>query len=256
MENILERPSLADRLNDPHTAEVLHRLLDHAESLDQALCVVGDLPNLIATAVDFFDAISQRASQEGIDIETRVSGLFGLLKQITDPANLRAIETLVSRLPELAEASSIVEEMPNLVATAMDVFDEWASDLKREGIDLEHSVRQGLRTALYLGGQIRQEELDRLGFLLKSDVLSENSVTTVGMAGSALSSCREGSCEHPVPERVGLLGLLGSIRDPNTQRALAFGLQFAKCFGGILDEDSNARQKQSVSNPSSKKEYL
>jgi uncharacterized protein YjgD (DUF1641 family) len=252
MENTLERPSLADRLNDPHTAEVLHRLLDHAESLDQALCVVGDLPNLIATAVDFFDAISQRASQQGIDIESRASGLVRLLKQITDPTNLRAIEKLVALLPQLAEASAIIEDTPNLVATAMDVFDEWASDLKREGIDLEHSARQGLRAALYLGGQIRKEELDRLGFLLKSDVLSENSVTTVGMAGSALSSFREGSCEHPVPKRVGLLGLLSSIRDPNTQRALAFGLQFAKCFGGILDEDSSDRQNTKSSNLSTK----
>jgi uncharacterized protein YjgD (DUF1641 family) len=252
MENTLERPSLADRLNDPYTAEVLHRLLDHADSLDQALCVVGDLPNLIATAVDFFDALSQRAAQQGIDVESRVSGLVGLLKQITDPTNLQAIEKLVSRLPKLAEASAIVEDVPNVVATAMDVFDEWASDLKHDGIDLEHSVRQGLRAALYLGGQIQKEELDRLGFLLKSDVLSENSVATVGMAGSALSSCREGSCEHPVPKRVGLLGLLGSIRDPNTQRALAFGLQFAKCFGGILDEDASVGQKQSTSDLSTK----
>ena len=133
----------------------------------------------------------------------------------------------------------MLDELPNLVATAMDVFDEWAIQLKAEGIDLERSLRQGLHAALYLGGQIRIEELDRMGFLLKSDVLSENSVATVGMAGSALSSCHRGTCEHPLPKRVGLFGLLSAIRDPNTQRALSFGLQFAKCFGGVLDNERN-----------------
>lgn len=241
MENTLERPSLVDRLNDPQTAETLHRLLDHAASLDQALTVLGDVPNLVATAVDFFDAISRQAAQDGMDLEGRATSLLGLLREVTEPANVKAIHRLVGMLPKLAEGSTLAEDLPNLLATAMDVFDEWATDLKRDGIDLERSIRQGLHAALYLGGQIREDELDRIGFLLKSDVLSESSVKTVGLAGSALSSCRKGTCEHPVPKRVGLFGLLGSIRDPNTQRALAFGLQFAKCFGGILDQDADSR---------------
>ena len=236
MESTLQRPALVDRLNDPGTAEVLHRLLDHAESLDHALSVASELPNLLAVAVDFFDAISRKASQDGIDIEERATSLLKLLVQVTEPANMQAIERLVSRLPKLEEGSALLDELPNLLATAMDVFDEWASDVKAEDIDLEQSLRQGLHAALYLGGQIRREELDRIGFLLKSDVMSENSVATVGMAGSALSSCHQGTCEHPVPKRVGLFGLLGAIRDPNTQRALSFGLQFAKCFGGVLEE--------------------
>lgn len=247
----LTYPSLSDRLNDPATVEVLHRLLDHAESLDQMLTVAGDLPNLIAIATDFFDAISRKASQEGIDVEQRATQLLKLLGQVTEPVNMRAIERLVSRLPKLEEGSALLDELPNLLATAVDVFDEWANQLKSDGIELEHSLRRGLHAALYLGGQIREEELDRIGFLLKSDVLNEHSVETVGMAGSALSSCRQGTCEHPVPKRVGLFGLLGAIRDPNTQRALSFGLQFAKCFGGIIQEkhpaDSNSSSLQQSS---------
>ncbi|MFG0267865.1 MAG: DUF1641 domain-containing protein [Rhodopirellula sp. JB055] len=241
MNTTLQHRSLVDRLNDPATADVLHRLLDHAESLDQVLQVAGDLPNLLAIAVDFFDAISRKASQEGIDMEHRATQLLKLVVQVTEPSNMQAIERLVARLPKLEEGSALLDEVPNLIATAMDVFDEYASDLKSEGIDLEQSVRQGLHAALYLGSRINEEELDRIGFLLKSDVLDEHSVETVGMAGSALSSCRRGSCEHPVPKRVGLFGLLNSIRDPNTQRALSFGLQFAKCFGGVLDEKSKAK---------------
>lgn len=241
METTFPRPTLADRLNDPATADVLHRLLDHAESLDQVLQVAGDIPNLLAIAMDFFDAIARKASQDGIDIERRTTQLVKLLVQVTEPNNMRAIERLVARLPKLEEGSALLEELPNLIATAVDVFDEYAGQLKSEGIDLEQSVRQGLHAALYLGCRINEDELDRIGFLLKSDVLDEYSVETVGMAGSALSSCRRGSCEFPVPKRVGLFGLLNSIRDPNTQRALSFGLQFAKCFGGVLDEKSKSK---------------
>ena len=236
METTLDRPSLVDRLNEPATAESLHRLLDHAQSLDRMLSVASDLPNLLAIVVDVFDSISRKASQDGIDIEQRATQVLKLLVQITQPENLQAVDQLVSRLPKLAASSALLDELPNLIATAVDVFDEWATELKADGIDLERSLRQGLHAILYLGGQIKEDELDRIGFLLKSDVLDEHSVATVGMAGSALSSCRRGTCEHPVPKRVGLFGLLTAIRDPNTQRALSFGLQFAKCFGGVLDE--------------------
>lgn len=241
METTVPRPTLADRLGDPATTEVLHRLLDHAESLDQMLQVAGDLPNLLAIAMDFFDAISRRALQEGIDIEQRSTQLMKLVVQLTEPNNMSAIERLIARLPKLEEGSALLDELPNLIATAMDVFDEYAGQLKAEGIDLEQAVGQGLHAVLYLGCRISEDELDRIGFLLKSDVLDEHSVETVGMAGSALSSCRRGTCEHPVPKRVGLFGLLNSIRDPNTQRALSFGLQFAKCFGGVLDDRSKTK---------------
>ena len=236
MQTTLNRPSLTDRLNDPQTAEVLHRLLDHAQSLDQMLTTVGELPNLLAIAVDFFDATCRKASQDGIDIEQRATRLVKLLIQVTEPNNMRAIEKLVSRLPKLEEGSALLDELPNLLATAMDVFDEWAAMQKAQGIDLEQSIRQGLHAALYLGGKLNREELGRIGFLLKSEVLSENSVATVSMAGAALSSCHQGSCEHPVAKRVGFWGLLSAMRDPNTQRALSFALQFAKCFGGVLDK--------------------
>jgi hypothetical protein len=230
-------PSLAERLNEPHTAAVLHRLLDRAEALDRTLAAASELPNLAAIAVDMFDALSRKANEGGVDIEQRATDMLKLLVQVTEPPNLRAIEALVARLPQLAAASSSLENLPGLLAIATDVFDEWSTKLKAQGIDIEQSLRQGLHAALYLGGQVQKEELDRIGYLLKSAVMSENSVATVGLAGSALSQCHRGTCADPVPKRIGLWGLLGALRDPNAQRAIAFGLQFAKCFGGELERD-------------------
>lgn len=232
----LRSQTVQERLSDPRTQEMLHRLLDHAEVLENLLAMVGDLPNLVAVATDLFDSLARQAAENDIDLEERATQLLHLFKKVTDPENIQALNVLVDHLPQLEKAAEMSDELPNLVSVAMDVFDEWAADLKQEGFDLEQSVRNGIRAALYLGGQIRREELDRLGYLLRSDVLSEHSVETVSLMGSALSSCRQGSCEQPVPQRLGLLGLLSASRDSNTQRALAFAVQFGKCFGNLLDE--------------------
>lgn len=229
--------SLEERLNDPRTQEMLHRLLDHAETLDNLLVMAQEVPNLVAIATDLFDAVARQAANHNIDLEQRATQILLLFKKATEPENLQALNVLVDHLPQLEKAAKMSDELPNLVAVATDVFDEWAAALQQEGVELEHSVRNGLRAALYLGGQIRREELDRLGYLLRSDVLSQHSVETVSLMGSALSSCRQGSCEQPVPERIGLLGLLKASRDSNTQRALAFAVQFGKCFGNLLDEN-------------------
>lgn len=229
--------SLEERLNDPRTQEMLHRLLDHAETLDNLLVMAQEVPNLVAIATDLFDAVARQAANHNIDLEQRATQILLLFKKATEPENLQALNVLVDHLPQLEKAAKMSDELPNLVAVATDVFDEWAAELQQEGVELEHSVRNGLRAALYLGGQIRREELDRLGYLLRSDVLSQHSVETVSLMGSALSSCRQGSCEQPVPERIGLLGLLKASRDSNTQRALAFAVQFGKCFGNLLDEN-------------------
>ncbi|WDI40602.1 DUF1641 domain-containing protein [Bremerella sp. P1] len=233
--------SVEQRLNDPQTQEMLHRLLDHAEVLDNVLSVAQDLPNLVAVATDLFDSLARQAAENDIDLEQRATQLLQLFKKATDPQNIQALNVLVDHLPQLQKAAEMSDELPNLVSVAMDVFDEWATELKQEGVALEESVRNGIHAALYLGGQIRREELDRLGYLLRSDVLSEHSVETVSLMGSALSSCRQGSCEQPVPERLGLLGLLSASRDSNTQRALAFAVQFGKCFGNLLDEKHPAQ---------------
>ena len=117
----------------------------------------------------------------------------------------------------------------------MDVLDEWMLQLKADGIDIETSLKQGLRAALWLGGRVSETELDRLGVLLRSDVLDEHAIDVVAMAGSSLAKCQQDTCEMETPNRIGMFGLLSALRDPNTQRALAFGVRFAKCFGNSMD---------------------
>ena len=242
MEATAEQDStlLQQRLADPETARALIRLLDRAGDLEKLLALTASIekstPDLAAIATDTVDEACRRATEQGIHVEERLQGLMRLLLRLTAPETLLAAEGLLGRLAKLDEASRLFDDLPNLIAIAIDVFDEWTAKLKHDDIDLEASLRQGLRAALWLGTQIRHEELERLGFLLRSDVLNPHSVEAVGMAGTALASCHQGACEHPMPKRVGMLGMLSALRDPNTQRAVAFGVQFAKCFGNTLTE--------------------
>lgn len=241
MEDLSSARSLLERFNDPATVDVLHRLLDRVQHLEETLRITQEAPQWFATAVDIFDQVCGQAINDGIDIQSRVAGLLKLLLHVTDPKAMRAIESLIPRLLQWEQSGQLLDEIPNIIATVVDVFDEWAVQLKAEGVDLEQSIRRGLHAVLYLGGHIRPAELARIGFLLRSDVMSENSVAAVGMAGSALSSCHQGTCEFPVPGRVGWFGLIRAMGDPNTQRALAFGLQFAKCFGGVLEKKEHVK---------------
>ena len=234
-----EMPSLSERLSDPEVARSLNRLIDRAEQVDAMLDKAAEaqaaVPNLLATLVDLADTVSGQAAKNGIELEQRGQGLMKLLLRLTEPETIQAADRLLRELPKLAEASKLLAEAPNLAATLMDVLDEWTSKLRADGIDIETSLKQGLHAALWLGGRISETELDRLGDLLRSDVLDEHAVDVVALAGSSLAKCQQDTCEMETPKRIGMFGLLSALRDPDTQRALAFGVRFAKCFGNAMD---------------------
>jgi uncharacterized protein YjgD (DUF1641 family) len=234
-----DSPPLSERLNDPDVARALNRLLDRVDQvaalLDHASAAQKSAPNLLATLVDLGDSIAHKAASDGVDLEQRAQGLFTLMMRLSEPETIQAADRLLAGLPKLAEASQLLAEAPNIFATLMDVLDEWATQLKAEDIDVETSIRQGLHAALWLGARISETELERLGVLLRSDVLDEHAVEAVAMAGTALAKCQAGACELSVPGRVGIFGLLSALRNPDTQRALAFGLRFSQCFGNSLN---------------------
>jgi hypothetical protein len=159
-----------------------------------------------------------------------------LVSRLSEPSILQSLEELIERLPTLEKGLARLEQLPEVAGVLGDVFDEWAAGLSRQGIDLEKAVRQGLHAALWLGQRVSERELERLGILLRSDVLEPHALAVVGKTGRALATCHEGACATPVPERLGPLGLLRALNDPDVQRALAFGVQAARCFGSHVDE--------------------
>ena len=125
-----------------------------------------------AIGADLVDAQISKAGEAGVDVESRLSGFLGLLLQLTDPQSMKALQTLIERLPRLAELAKRADEVPSMIAAFGDAFDDFQQRCESDGIDLERSMVNGLHAALWLGCQIDKEDLSRIGELLRSDILS------------------------------------------------------------------------------------
>lgn len=189
-----------------------------------------------STGADFIDEKIGQAAQQGVDVEPRIGSLLEILLKVTEPKTMAALSTLVERLPQLAQLAKMADEVPNLLATVGDVLDDFQQRCAQEGIDMEKSLANGLHAALWLGSHVEKDDLARLGELLKSDILSHNSISVLGNAANSLSSAQQNACVSKTPERVGMLGLVGLLRNPDIQKSIAFAAKFGECFGRNMDQ--------------------
>ncbi|QDU42754.1 hypothetical protein Mal52_12210 [Symmachiella dynata] len=245
---------IREQLDDAETAESLARLVGRAKDIEhlveRAVQANNAADGLLATVADVIDEQCEKINQSGTSVEERLGSLVSLFLIVTEPEAVSALSRLVDRLPQLEEASRLLDEVPNLLAIATDVVDEYAANFKSHGVELEKSISQGLHALLWLGCRVSEDELERLGFLLRSDVLDPHALQVIGQAATSLANCQRETCEQRTPERIGMLGLLKALRDPNLQRTLGFGVRFAKCFGDLNGQTSNesASSQQQTNN--------
>jgi uncharacterized protein YjgD (DUF1641 family) len=192
--------------------------------------------NAVATGIDTIDDQVSRAVDSGVDVSGRLKDLAGLLEQLTEPNTLSALQTLLQKLPQLAQLAKIADQLPNALASLGDVLDDQQSRLAEQGIDLEKSLTNGIHAILHLGSKIDREHLNRIGEVLDSEVFNPHAVHVVENAAKSLTTAQE-NLSQSADDRVGLFGLLAAIRDPQVQRSLAFAIQFGKCFGQNIEQD-------------------
>ncbi len=225
------------------SAESLAKILDRLDRIEGALArlsgVADQVPALAAVAADVFDEGCRHAKVNGIDIDARIGKALGFVVRLSEPETMKALEALVDRLPLLNKLSDTLESLPGMLAVLGDIVDEWAADLVAQGIDPETALRQGLHAALWLGQRVSESELERLGILLRSDVLDPHALAVVSKTGRALATSHESSCDTKVPERIGPVGLLRSLLDPGMQRTLGFVVRVGRCFGEQLPQSSD-----------------
>ncbi len=210
-----------------------------SQTLEQALFgrMGISVDDAMATGADAIDETVARAARSGVDVDERIKGLGGLLEKLSEPATVSAIGELVDSLPQLAQLAKLASSMPNVVAMLVDVVDEFQQRCDADGVDIERALANGLQAALWLGSKVDHEHLMHIGDLLDSDILNPHAVRIVNNAAQSLTSAQQHQCEKPSQARIGMLGLLGALRNPEIQRSLAFAVQFGKCFGKNLDRD-------------------
>lgn len=236
---IVESPGQTDGRTSM-SAESMGSLLEKVDRIDRVVSrldrMTREIPPLVATAVDAVDERCRRLDDSGIHLDERIARVTRLLDRLTDDSTYRLIEMLLDRGDRLASVLKVLDDAPGLVAMFVDMVDEYAAKLVSQGIDVEKSLRQGLHAAIWLGSRVSETELERLGIFLRSDVLEPHALAVVGKSGKALAVCHEGACQSETPERLGPIGLLKSLNDPDVQRSLAFLIQVARCFGRSVNE--------------------
>ncbi|MCA9616104.1 MAG: DUF1641 domain-containing protein [Sandaracinus sp.] len=197
-------------------AATLARIDARLERLERRLAPITELaehaPALAATVGDIVD---ERAAQLG-DVEDRVGALFDLLERLTRPQTLASLRQVV----DLAESA------PNLVATAVDVFDEVMAEASREGLDLTHLVDDSKRLAM---GLLRLTTSPELRALMTSGMLDPRALTTLGSVARTVVEANETE-----PPKVGMFGAVRALGNDDVQRAVGFLLRVAGGFGRSL----------------------
>ena len=147
---------------------------------------------------------------------------------------LERIDRRLERLEALAaRLESAAGQAPSAVAAATDTFDHWMEQLGERGVDLDERVKNLLVAFDHLSstpvvsllGELLSHAED-VRALLRSGVLEPHALNVVGELGRVLAE----SGREP-PPRVGMLGALRALGEPDVQRALGFLICLARAFG-------------------------
>jgi hypothetical protein len=218
-----DRPDTLDGSPDDATERLLSRL-DAIERrlarMEPLLATLDQAPALAASAVDVVDEYSARLRDRDVDPQIRLERLLALAERVTDERTMTALQG----------ALALVDDAPGLAAMAADIFDEQAARLRDEGIDAGDAMANGARTALLFASLVGTREVHALKTILASEVLAPEAVAVVSAAAQALVEC-----QGRERKRVGVLGLMAALRDPDIQRALDFLIGVGRRFGAALE---------------------
>jgi hypothetical protein len=192
----------------------------------------------LAIAGDSVDEFVSRADARGVHMDSRLHDAAALLERITAPDTMRALQTLVDRLPQLEQLLTLADQAPGFVAMGVDTMDELMRDLQRRGVDVETGLLNGASAALRFGAHIGPEQVNAIESVLTSGMLDPNVVTLIGRMGASLATAADAA-----PEPVGLFGALRALREPHVQKALGLLLTFAAEFGRHLDSAARGRAR-------------
>jgi hypothetical protein len=212
-------PAPSDDLGERLLAR-LDAIEERLARLDPLLDTLEQAPDLAASAVDVVDDYSARLRDRGVDPERRLQRLLALSERLTDERTVAALEG----------ALDLVRDAPGLASMVADIADEQAARLRDDGIDPGDAVANGARTALLFASLVGTREVHALKTILASEVLAPEAVAVVSAAAQALVEC-----QGRERERVGPVGLLRALRDPDIQRALDFLVGVGRRFGAALE---------------------
>ena len=215
-------PTISPPSNPADPAALLEQIDAKLARIEARLAKLDPLldaaPGLIAMAGDGFDEL---AAELG-DLDARIRGAVRLLERATRPETLTKLEAMLDML----------DAAPGLIAMLGDTFDEFALQAQARGLALDAVVPElgrALEAALVL---LTHEQVREL---LVSDLLLPSAIEALGVAARALGNAQRGASP-----RLGLIGTLSAMREPEVQRAVGFAIDVARRFGTSIEPHATA----------------
>ncbi|MDA0242461.1 MAG: DUF1641 domain-containing protein [Chloroflexi bacterium] len=261
------------RLNEPHTAAAMDRLLDRLDRLEQTVSRLADAveqaPAYIAMAGDMVDGLANTAVQRGISLDERLQTTLALAERLTSPE----MTTRLNQLLDLAESApsytamladmaddalngadiemrlksalALADRLTTPAMTArlnqlLDLTDQAPHLLAMLGDMADDTFRQAQAQGLNLEMLARKGLHASVKFseLIESpefDIMLESGILDPQAVTVVGKAGRAlaNSSQQPM-EPIGLWGLLGALRNPEMQKALGFLVRFGQQFGSQM----------------------
>lgn len=218
---------VAGKLTDPAMLDSLELIADRADRLEKTLETLDQLPGQAAMLADITDTYLQEAAQNGVHVDDRLRTLARIAGKATHPNILNALEKLVDHGDDFERAVDLLDDLPDSIAMAVDVVDEFIARASENGMDVVELTRVVATGGHQLAQFVQGPEFR---MLLESGVLNPSAIETVGQVGDALASTKSSGPSAGV----GFFGLMGAMRDDDVQRALGFAVEFGRRFGKAL----------------------
>jgi hypothetical protein len=209
---------------------LVERLERATAAIESLTAQAAQVTPALAIVTDSADEFVARAGERGVHVDARLHDAARLLERLTAPDTMRALNTLLDRLPQLEQLLTLADQAPGFVAMGVDSMDELMRDMQRRDIDVEAGLLNGASAALRFGAHIGPAQVDAIESVLTSGVLDPQVVTLIGRMGASLATAADAA-----PAPVGLGGALRALRDPHVKQALGLLLTFAAEFGRQLD---------------------
>lgn len=160
-----------------------------------------------------------------------------LLERLQDPKTARSLDLILDKLDLIAFSLTALDgflrrsdDIVEAVAEGVSTFNKAIPGVTiGSATDTVEHIKDLFQVSIRLNEVLSSPEFEAL---MKSGILSPETVSVVGKAGAALTeSYRETITGGRDAKKVGLFGLLKMLNDPDVQNSLRLLTVFAKNFG-------------------------
>ncbi|MDI3328067.1 MAG: DUF1641 domain-containing protein [Alicyclobacillaceae bacterium] len=157
-----------------------------------------------------------------------------LMERLSDPHTIQQLVRLLDKLDQVVFLFEMVEGFLRRGPEIADSINDMVVMLRQ---NLGGSERSARWENLFNAARRIQEFLDspQVQSLFRSDVLDVRSVRVVGKLARAMIQASE-DVSRAEPKRIGLIGMMRALGDPDVQPALNFMLNFARRLSRELQD--------------------